>query len=41
VRLGWDEITRRAKIFSLDWKDAHYEKGETQSFWPAAGFVDG
>ncbi len=33
VRLGWDEIKRRAKAFSDDWKDAHYEKGETQSFY--------
>lgn len=33
MRLGWDEIKRRAKAFSEDWKDAHYEKGETQSFY--------
>jgi hypothetical protein len=33
MRLGWDEIKRRAKDFSEDWKDAHYEKGETQSFY--------
>uniref|UniRef100_UPI00345DCEB7 class I SAM-dependent DNA methyltransferase n=1 Tax=Sphingomonas sp. TaxID=28214 RepID=UPI00345DCEB7 len=33
MRLGWDEITRRAKAFSEEWKDAHYEKGETQSFY--------
>lgn len=33
MRLGWDEIKRRAKAFSDDWKDAHYEKGETQSFY--------
>lgn len=33
MRLGWDEIRRRAKAFSEDWKDAHYEKGETQSFY--------
>jgi len=33
MRLGWDEIARRAKAFSEDWKDAHYEKGETQSFY--------
>ncbi|MEQ1552383.1 DNA methyltransferase [Sphingorhabdus sp.] len=33
MRLTWDEIRRRAKAFSEDWKDAHYEKGETQSFY--------
>jgi hypothetical protein len=33
VRLGWDEIRRRAKAFSDDWATAHYEKGETQSFY--------
>lgn len=33
MRLGWDEIRRRAKHFSEEWKDAHYEKGETQSFY--------
>jgi hypothetical protein len=33
MRLGWDEIKRRARSFSEDWKDAHYEKGETQSFY--------
>jgi len=33
MRLGWDEIRRRAKAFSEDWKHAHYEKGETQSFY--------
>lgn len=33
MRLGWDEIKRRARAFSEDWKDAHFEKGETQSFY--------
>jgi hypothetical protein len=33
MRLGWDEIKRRAKAFSEEWCDAHYEKGETQSFY--------
>lgn len=33
MRLGWDEIARRAKAFSDEWKDAQYEKGETQSFY--------
>jgi hypothetical protein len=33
MRLGWDEIKRRAKAFSEEWKDAQYEKSETQSFY--------
>jgi len=33
MRLTWDEIARRAKAFSEELKDAHYEKGETQSFY--------
>lgn len=33
MRLSWDEIKRRAKAFSEDWQGAHYEKGETQSFY--------
>ena len=33
MRLGWEEIRRRAREFSTEWKDAHYEKGETQSFY--------
>jgi hypothetical protein len=33
MRLGWDEIKRRARAFSEEWKDAHYEKGETQPFY--------
>jgi hypothetical protein len=33
MRLGWDEIRRRARAFSDDWSSAHYEKGETQSFY--------
>jgi N-6 DNA Methylase len=33
MRLGWDEIKRRAKAFSDEWADAYYEKGETQSFY--------
>ncbi|MEH6789951.1 DNA methyltransferase [Parasphingorhabdus sp.] len=33
MRLGWDEIKRRAKAFSEEWQDAHYEKGETQTFY--------
>jgi len=33
MRLSWNEIRVRAKTFSDEWKDAHYEKGETQSFY--------
>lgn len=33
MRLGWQEIRRRAREFSERWKDAHYEKGETQTFY--------
>ena len=33
MRLSWNEIRVRAKAFSDDWKDAAYEKGETQSFY--------
>lgn len=32
-RLSWNEIRARAAKFSEDWKDASYEKGETQSFY--------
>lgn len=33
MRLGWDEIRRGAKAFADEWANAHYEKGETQSFY--------
>lgn len=33
MRLNWNEIRVRAAQFSKDWADAHYEKGETQSFY--------
>lgn len=33
MRLSWNEIRVRAKNFSQDWKEARYEKGETQSFY--------
>ena len=31
--LSWTQIHANAIKFSNDWKDAHYEKGETQSFY--------
>lgn len=33
MRLSWNEIRVRAARFAAEWKDAHYEKGETQSFY--------
>lgn len=33
MRLGWDEIKRRARAFSEEHAKDHYEKGETQSFY--------
>jgi hypothetical protein len=35
MRLQWSEIRPRAAAFARDWKDARYEKGETQSFYNA------
>lgn len=31
--LSTNEVRARAAFFTEDWKDAHYEKGETQSFY--------
>lgn len=31
--LSWNEIRARAAVFAEEWKDAHYEKGETQTFY--------
>lgn len=33
MRLSWSEIRRRAKSFSEEWKDAKYEKSESQTFY--------
>lgn len=33
MRLSWPEIRTNAAAFSEKWKDAHYEKGQTQSFY--------
>jgi hypothetical protein len=33
LRLSWNEIRVRAAAFAEEWKDAHHEKGETQSFY--------
>ncbi|WP_436644538.1 class I SAM-dependent DNA methyltransferase [Microbaculum sp. FT89] len=33
MRLSWNEIRVRAATFAEEWKDARYEKGETQTFY--------
>jgi len=33
MRLSWNEIRARAGDFAAEWKDARYEKGETQTFY--------
>ena len=33
MRLSWNEVRVRAADFADDWRDAAYEKGETQSFY--------
>ncbi|MBI1264247.1 MAG: N-6 DNA methylase [Alphaproteobacteria bacterium] len=33
MRLQFNEVRARAAEFAREWKDAHYEKGETQSFY--------
>jgi len=35
MRLSWPEIRANAAIFSDRWRTAHYEKGQTQSFYDA------
>ena len=35
MRLSWNEVRARAATFAEDWKDAAFEKGETQSFYNA------
>ncbi|MDE0028389.1 MAG: class I SAM-dependent DNA methyltransferase [Deltaproteobacteria bacterium] len=35
MRLSWNEVRARAAAFANDWRDAAYEKGETQSFYNA------
>ena len=35
MRLSWNEVRVRSAAFAEDWKDAAYEKGETQSFYNA------
>ena len=33
MRLSWNEVRARAAAFAEEWRDAAYEKGETQSFY--------
>ena len=33
MRLGWNEIRARAARFAETWKAAHYERGESQTFY--------
>ena len=33
MRLSWNEVRARAASFADEWRDAAYEKGETQSFY--------
>lgn len=33
MRLDWNDIRARAAKFAEEWEDAHYEKGETQTFY--------
>ena len=33
MRLSWNDVRVRAASFAKDWRDAAYEKGETQSFY--------
>lgn len=33
MRLSWNEIRTRAARFAAEWKDAHYERGQSQTFY--------
>lgn len=33
MRLSWNEIRARAARFADEWKSAHYERGESQTFY--------
>ncbi len=33
MRFSWNEIRARAAHFAEEWKDAHYERGESQTFY--------
>ena len=33
MRLSWNEIKARAARFADEWRNAHYERGESQTFY--------
>lgn len=33
MRLSWNEIKARSARFAGEWKNAHYERGESQTFY--------
>jgi hypothetical protein len=33
MRLDWNDVRARAAKFADEWKDAHYERGDTQTFY--------
>jgi hypothetical protein len=33
MRLDWNDIKARAAKFAAEWKDAYYERGETQTLY--------
>uniref|UniRef100_UPI003457FEB2 DNA methyltransferase n=1 Tax=Acidocella sp. TaxID=50710 RepID=UPI003457FEB2 len=33
MRLSWNEIRARAAAFATEWRTAHYERGQTQTFY--------
>jgi hypothetical protein len=33
MHLSWNETRVRAARFAEEWKDAHYERGESQTFY--------
>ena len=41
MRLSWNEVRARAAAFADEWKDAHYEKGDTQTFYNHFFYVFG
>ena len=41
MSLSWNEVRSRAAKFAHDWRDASYEKGETQSFYDEFFYVFG
>jgi hypothetical protein len=40
MHLSWNEIKVRAARFAEEWKDAHYERGESQTFYGKSEGID-